>query len=630
LLVALVAGVTASPAHADDLAETEPDAVLELAQRYAPVMMLKEQEQDCDTEGEPYGPTSIDIVLDNPEVVLRQLGTGDPVIMNGPSAADLFQLGRGFYVDFPGSALEPGCLYEQDFDKFSRDVPAVVYAHVVQQDEHPDQLALQYWFYWYYNDWNNKHESDWEGIQLLFDASTAAEALDTEPTSIGYAQHEGGERADWDASKLERDGSRPFVYSSAGSHASYFGSALYLGRSGSEGFGCDVTDGPSERVDPEVVLLPDSVDDPDDPLAWLAFDGRWGERQNGPFNGPTGPAAKGRWLEPVDWHDDLRASSVVVPGGDSQGAAVVSAFCGVVEWGSNTLISFTISPLRLVISALLVVVLLSWAARRTDWSLVPFLPLRRRRRAGQIIRLALASYRRIPGVLVRFGLVYVPAAAAAALLGALVAIVPVVKDVAGLAGQESGTSIVLAFVAGGVPQLIALVAVSAMMAVYVDRADSDEPLSAVDAAKLAWARRRPLVGGLLRASAIVVGLLITVVGTPWAIRQFVRYQFLPHAVMLDELDGTPALARSTGLVRGRWWHTGMVVAILQGVLVGVNLLVGVVLLIVFSGLPLWLFSTLATLVYGLVVPVTALALTLLYGDAVTQKATVDERDPVLV
>ena len=36
-------------------------------------------------------------------------------------------------------------------------------------------------------------------------AGTVAEALDTEPVSIGYAQHEGGERADWDADKLARE-----------------------------------------------------------------------------------------------------------------------------------------------------------------------------------------------------------------------------------------------------------------------------------------------------------------------------------------------------------------------------------------------------------------------------------------
>ncbi len=55
-------------------------------------------------------------------------------------------------------------------------------------------------------------------------------------------------------------------------------------------------------------MLPDTVDDPDDPLAWLMFDGRWGERRAGSFNGPTGPTDKERWTEPIDWQNGLRSS----------------------------------------------------------------------------------------------------------------------------------------------------------------------------------------------------------------------------------------------------------------------------------------------------------------------------------
>src|SRR5690606_21549070 len=225
------------------------------------------------------------------------------------------------------SSLAPGCTYERDFRRFTEGVRPAVYAHVAQQPDEPDLLALQYWIYWYYNDWNNKHESDWEFIQLLFPASSAAEALRVEPTSVGYAQHEGGERASWGSKKLERVGDHPVVYASAGSHASYFGSALFLGRSASEGFGCDNTDGPSRRVRPEVVLLPDEVKDTSDPAAWLLFAGRWGERHEGPFNGPDGPYRKGRWTEPIDWHDGLRTRSVIVPTGDAQATALVKAFC---------------------------------------------------------------------------------------------------------------------------------------------------------------------------------------------------------------------------------------------------------------------------------------------------------------
>ncbi len=213
-----------APEQTDDVTAAERD----LAARFVPVVMLKEQAEDCDPDGEPYGPTTVDILLGNPEIALRQVGRSDPVVMRAPTAADLVGLGEGFFLDFPGSSLSPGCIYERDFDKFATDAPATVYAHVVPVAD-AGLVFVQYWFYWYYNDWNNKHESDWEGITLRFEAASVEEALLSEPVAVGNSQHEGGERADWDDPKLERVGDRPVVYSSAGSHASYFGSASIPG-----------------------------------------------------------------------------------------------------------------------------------------------------------------------------------------------------------------------------------------------------------------------------------------------------------------------------------------------------------------------------------------------------------------
>ena len=45
----------------------------------------------------------------------------------------------------------------------------------------PGQLALQYWFFYLFNDYNDKHEGDWEMIQLDFAASDAAQALTKTP-----------------------------------------------------------------------------------------------------------------------------------------------------------------------------------------------------------------------------------------------------------------------------------------------------------------------------------------------------------------------------------------------------------------------------------------------------------------
>jgi hypothetical protein len=627
LVGALVAALP--PVAAEDLNVEDPEGALELAEKYAPIMMLKAQEGACDSKGEPYGPTSVDILLNNPEILLRQVTPGDPVTKTAPEAKDLHLLGQGFYLDFPGSALEPGCVYEQDFNKYSEGLPAIVYAHIVKQPDHPDQLALQYWFYWYYNDWNNKHESDWEGIQLLFSASSIQEALSVEPDSVGYAQHEGGELADWDSSKLSREDTHPVVYPSAGSHASYFGSAVYLGRSASEGFGCDNTDGPSRRLAPEVVVLPDAVSDASSPLAWLGFEGRWGERRGGPFNGPTGPLAKGRWLEPVDWHEELRPTGVVIPAGDNLGNRVISGFCGIVEWGSGSLISLTTSPAKLFISFAAVIFSLSWLARRTEWDRVKAVPLRRRRRAGQIMRVAGNAFRKAPRSMLTFGMIYLPAVLLGAVIAALVAIAPVVKDVLGQSQGAGGSDLFLSLVSGSIPNIIALVFVNAAMAVYLDRASSDAPVSAVDAARMAWDRRRPLALGLLRASVVVVVLFLTVVGTPFAIWQLIRYQFMPHAVMLENLDGRAGLARSTELIKGRWLHTAVVIAAFNTIVIGASLGLGILLLVLVPGIPLWLFSVAVSVLFAFVSPLSALVLTLLYGDATAEAEGADAADPYL-
>ena len=114
----------------------------------------------------------------------------------------------------------------------------------------PGKLALQYWFFYPYNEFNNLHEGDWEMIQLVFEADDAAEALGDAPVSVGYSSHEGAERADWGDDKLEVvDGTHPVVYPAAGSHANKFTEALYLGSSAEAGVGLRRHARPSHRAD---------------------------------------------------------------------------------------------------------------------------------------------------------------------------------------------------------------------------------------------------------------------------------------------------------------------------------------------------------------------------------------------
>src|SRR5690606_25438670 len=243
------------------------------------------------------------------------------------------------YLDFPGNPRRPGCRYERDYQRFSEGEPAVAYAHIVPSED-GDTLALQYWFFYYFNDWNNKHEGDWERIQLTFEATSAREALSKQPVRMGYAGHSGGEVGKWDE-ETEREGLRPVVYVAAGSQASFFSPHVYVGRAESnEGLGCDDATPPHRRVPLEVRLAPAEVDSPDDPFAWLAYEGRWGQRAGPHFDGPLGPTTKDQWLEPKSWEESLRNSTLRVPAQRTFGPDAVDAFCATIGFVTHLFVPY--------------------------------------------------------------------------------------------------------------------------------------------------------------------------------------------------------------------------------------------------------------------------------------------------
>jgi hypothetical protein len=241
VLASLGAAAGASASTADEQA---------LAKRYAPVVRLVKQEEECGP-GEPYEPMDVDSLFGQPTVALRGPWNASDLVKIGPTAKDLSRGLYEYHLDFPGSALEPGCGYERWSRRITKGHQPTVYAHVVGEPDRPNRLALQYWIFYAYNDWNNLHEGDWEMIQLLFDAKDSRQALTVSPTAIGYSQHEGAEEAGWDNEKLQRvDGTHPVVYPAAGSHANFFGEGLFLGSSADQGVGCDNTIGPHRDLRP--------------------------------------------------------------------------------------------------------------------------------------------------------------------------------------------------------------------------------------------------------------------------------------------------------------------------------------------------------------------------------------------
>ena len=211
-------------------------------------------------------------------------------------------------------------------------------------------------------------------------------------------------------------------------------------------------------------------------------------------------------------------------------------------------------------------------------------------------------------------------------LAGMIELVPLVGALRSLAGAASGTSLFLAIFAGSLTQVVSFVVVNGMIAEHLRRGESGLG-AAARSARFVWDRRGDLAGALLRAVAVVGGLLLTFVGAPWGLRQLVRYQFAPQAVMLEGRGGAAALGRSTDLVGGRWLHTAVVIAVLNGLITLGGLVAALLLLVVGSGLPLWLFSALVSVIHAFIAPFAGIAMTLLYGDAAAEEGSDGPGEP---
>ncbi len=210
-------------------------------------------------------------------------------------------LGPDKYPD--KAAVEPTDLIDCTGDDYAKA------AHELHQDpryrnrmygravESKGRWWLQYWFFYFYNDFNlighllraGLHEGDWEMIQLRL-------GEDERPDYAVYAQHKGAEVRRWDQVDVLPGTERPFVYVARGSHASYFSSGKHpLGP-----LWADFADG--ERRSPEVRL--EIVDENQPQWHWLLWPGHWGGTKlpdhARPFDAdsPVGPVGHSQWSDP--------------------------------------------------------------------------------------------------------------------------------------------------------------------------------------------------------------------------------------------------------------------------------------------------------------------------------------------
>ncbi len=601
--------IAASPARAANSSEA---AAEKLAARYAPIAMLREQtDPPCNTSEEQYQPTSVGTVLGNPTVTLEQeLPDGKlEDLKKAPTAADIAGLRDGYYLDLEGEVLGDTCVYSRAFRRLVREgkAPAVAYAHVAREPNH-DGFALQYWFFWYFNQFNDLHEGDWEGMQLSFDSNTTAGALGEEPSEVIVFQHAGGERASWGDGKVQKEGTHPVVYPAAGSHATFYDSAVYLGNGqNGSGVGCDNTSEPLRELRLAPVLLPETAPE-HGAFQWLSYRGRWGEREKSYNNGPTGPVTKTVWREPFAWMAKQRSTSPRLPGGSVVGPTVTSAFCGAVSAVTDlTHIATKSKPAAFGIVAAILLALLAFFGL-TRWGPVDLEQLRARRAFGQLLRTTRRLYGRYWATLVPIGLIAFPIVGGVNFLAEALANGRGVDSAAGRAGVH----LAFADVAESVGRPIAEALVAAVVIVFVRELARGRRTGFLGSVRGMAARFGRVVAAQLLALLGLFLLAITVVGFPFAVWKYVSWLFVQQEVLFTDKSIREAFRGSSELVRGRWWHTVRVAAPLWLLSVAAGPILGFSL--IFTGLDLIWINLLGSLVFALFIPFVTVGRTLLYFD----------------
>ena len=606
LAILAVAGAGfVAPRHA----AAQQDAATQLAERHAPIVSVQQHTTACGP-GEPYSPTVVEAVLGQPDVVLRD--ANGAVIVQSPTAADLFAAGADTYVDIPGDALSPGCDYETWFHNSGFAESPTTYARVATDPDEPGRLVLQYWLWWVYNDWNDKHEGDWEMLQIVFEADSAEEALATAQVEVMVAQHEGGERRPWD--NVERVGDRPVVYPGRGSHATYYTADRWFGKSSQSGFGCDDTRSPSTRIEPAVVMLPDEVSGPDDPFAWLQFQGHWGEEQPSFNNGPTGPITKSQWENPIVWlEDEGRTDAVNLP---PLGTSVTDFFCTAAEKGSLLFLKFLDTPWLVALAIIAVVALIVFLVRATRWSPSDPLPIVAVRGNGQVLRAAGVLVRRrwrrfAPiGVLVSLGGIV------ASVLQNLVLRIGSLDAVADVLDRGSASSAFFALLVGALVSIP--VTILALTAAIRLTSDLDQPSEG-------W---RTWLGAAVRSRAlvptIVLGAIVLFSGflLPLAIFLFVIWMAAPPAADREEIGGVRPFGRSAALTRGRRWPLVALAIVTVTVALFTGPFVGTLVLLVTDS-SFTVVNVIAALFSAVLIPWAAVVLVLTHGDLTARHAAAD-------
>jgi hypothetical protein len=242
--------------------------------------------------------------------------------LKGADGKAIVSAGHGLSLAFLGPTYDNGRAAtakdligdpSQDYSNQARRMHALpgyanhIYGHAVL--DAAGDLWLQYWFFYFYNDYNliggfikaGLHEGDWEMIQIRLRAE--------QPDLAVYAQHTHAQSRAWAQVDLLPTTQRPVVYVARGSHASYFEPGTHW-----TGAWFDYADG--KRRSPDQAL--DIVDDDQPEWAWVHWPGTWGDTRKSGDNpldsdSPRGPGGHAQWDDPLSLVEKASARAAATP-----------------------------------------------------------------------------------------------------------------------------------------------------------------------------------------------------------------------------------------------------------------------------------------------------------------------------
>jgi hypothetical protein len=235
---------------------------------------------------EAYFADSAAIWTDSPTNVLKRAGGA---VVARPPQLSLAFLGTHYGAAATDMIGDTTRNYAANAAKLHRQPQYANRAHAHARRDSQGRLWLQYWLFYYYNDYQllgplsgGNHEGDWELVQIRLDAAE-------QPQQVVFTQHKLAESRAWAAApKL---GPTPLVYVARGSHANYFGKGSHW-----TGNWVDQADGRGPQITPALEVLEDLAPE------WVLWPGFWGDTKPGVLpldsTSPVSPGRRAHWLDP--------------------------------------------------------------------------------------------------------------------------------------------------------------------------------------------------------------------------------------------------------------------------------------------------------------------------------------------